>query len=71
MSTRKQVTNGTHLRRLHAEEIAALRYFFFAKDNGAKHNREVFGVHLVLICMGGNAEEMLHKGFQCRPMNSR
>jgi hypothetical protein len=63
MSTGKQVTNGTHLRRLHAEEIA-LRDFVFAKDNGAKHNREVFGVHLVLICMGGDAEEMFHKGFQ-------
>jgi hypothetical protein len=70
MSTGKQVTNGTHLRRLHAEEIT-LRDFVFAKDNGAKHNREVFGIHLVLICMRGNAGEMFHNGFQRRPMNSR
>jgi len=61
MSIRKQVTDGTHLRRLHAEEIT-LRDFVFAKDNGAEHNREVFGVHLVLIGMGGNAGEMFHKG---------
>jgi len=42
------VTNGTHLRLLHAEEIA-LRDFVFAKDNGAKYDGEVFAVHLVLI----------------------
>jgi hypothetical protein len=62
MSTRERVTNGTHLRRLHAEEIA-LRDFIFAKDNGAKHDGEVLAVHFVLICMGGNAGEMFHKSF--------
>jgi hypothetical protein len=57
------VTNGTHLRRLHAEEIT-LGNFVFAKDDGAKHDGEVLAVHLVLIYMGGNAGEMFHKSFQ-------
>jgi hypothetical protein len=63
MSTRKRVTNGTHLRRLHVKEIA-LRDFVFTKDNRAKYDGEVFSVHLIFICMGGNAGEMFHKGFQ-------
>lgn len=63
MSTRKEVTNGTHLRRLHIEEIS-LWDFVFAKDNGAKHDGKVFGVHFVFSCMGGNAREMFHKSFQ-------
>lgn len=55
--------SGTHLCRLYTEKIA-LWDLVFAEDDWAEYDCEVFGIHLVLIRVGGYAGEMFHKCFQ-------